>query len=206
VILHNFSLSSASYRVRIALNLKGLAYETRNYKLRAGEQRSAEYLKINPAGLVPTLEIDGLRLSQSVAIIDYLDATRPVPRLIPADPSARARSMAIALTIACDIHPINNLRVLMYLEKELQQSEAVRDAWYAAWVAQGFSALEAMLTEKSDTLYADGPEPGLADVCLVPQVYNARRYKVDMTPYPRLVEVADRAAQLKAFADSAPVS
>lgn len=206
MILHNFSLSSASYRVRIALNLKGLAYETRNYKLRAGEQRSAEYLKINPAGLVPTLEIDGLRLSQSVAIIDYLDATRPVPRLIPADPSARARSMAIALTIACDIHPINNLRVLMYLEKELQQSEAVRDAWYAAWVAQGFSALEAMLTEKSDTLYADGPEPGLADVCLVPQVYNARRYKVDMTPYPRLVEVADRAAQLKAFADSAPVS
>jgi maleylacetoacetate isomerase/maleylpyruvate isomerase len=206
VILHNFALSSASHRVRIVLNLKGLPYETRNYKLRTPEQRSADYLAINPAGLVPTLEIDGLRLTQSVAIIDYLDTLHPVPRLIPADPAARARSLAIALTIACDIHPINNLRVLMYLEKELRQPEAARDAWYAAWVTQGFTALEAMLTERSDTRYADGAEPGLADVCIVPQVYNARRYKVDLTPYPRLVEVADRADRLKAFADAAPVS
>jgi maleylacetoacetate isomerase/maleylpyruvate isomerase len=204
VILHNFPLSSASYRVRIALNLKGLGYEVRNYKLRAGEQRSHDYLAINPAGLVPTLEIDGLRLTQSLAIIDYLDSTHPIPRLIPADPAARARSLAIALTVACDIHPLNNLRVLLYLEKALQQPEAARDAWYAVWVAQGFTALEGMLRERGDTLYADGPEPGIADVCLVPQVYNARRYKVDLTRYPRLVEVADRAAQLKAFADAAP--
>jgi maleylacetoacetate isomerase len=206
LILHNFPLSSASYRVRIALNLKGLKYETCDYRLRAGEQRTEKYLAINPAGLVPTLEIDGLRLAQSVAIIDYLDATHPVPQLIPAEPAARARSLAMALTVACDIHPLNNLRVLLYLEKELQQTEAVRDAWVAAWVSHGFATLEAMLTEKDDTLYAVGPEPGLADICLVPQVYNARRYKVDLTPYPRLVEVADRAARLKAFTDAAPVS
>lgn len=204
MILHNYPLSSASYRVRIALNLKGLAYEVRNYKLRAGEQRSDDYLAINPAGLVPTLEIDGLRLTQSVAIIDYLDSIHPVPRLIPAAPASRARSLAIALTVACDIHPMNNLRVLQYLEKELQQPEAARDAWYAVWVAQGFTALEAMLRERGDTLYAEGQEPGIADICLVPQVYNARRYKVDLLPYPRLVELADRAARLKAFADAAP--
>src|ERR1700733_14160204 len=130
MILHEFALSSASYRVRIALNLKGLEYETRSYRLRAGDQRAPDYLGLNPAALVPTLEIDGLVITQSLAIIDYLDATRPDPRLIPVAPAERARMLAMALTIACDIHPLNNLRVLQYLETEMNQDERARDAWY----------------------------------------------------------------------------
>jgi maleylacetoacetate isomerase/maleylpyruvate isomerase len=202
--LHDFPLSSASYRVRIALNLKGVAYERRNYVLREGEQRSADYLAINPAGLVPCLEIDGLRLTQSLAIVEYLDSRFPEPRLIPQDPALRARAQAMALTVACDIHPLNNLRVLQFLERDLQQDSEQVNRWYAHWIDQGFSALEAMLKDGPEEPFAMGDTVGIADLCLVPQVFNARRFAVDLTPYPRLVAIADRAAALPAFADAAP--
>jgi maleylacetoacetate isomerase len=205
MILHDFALSSASYRVRIALSLKGLQYETRSYKLRAGEQRASDYLELNPAGLVPTLEADGLVITQSLAIVDYLDATRPEPRLIPSDPAERARVLAIAHTIVCDIHPVNNLRVLLYLEAVLGQDEHARDGWYRTWVTAGFAAIESMLRARAETAFVAGDAPGIAEVCLVPQVFNARRFKVDLSPFPRLVGVADRAAGLPAFARAAPI-
>ncbi|MEG8220501.1 maleylacetoacetate isomerase [Sphingobium sp. LB126] len=203
ILLHDFLLSSASYRVRIALNLKGLDYESRSYRLRGGEQRAPDYLGLNPAGLVPTLQIDGHILTQSLAIIDYLDARFPEPRLIPGDPAERARIMSLALTIACDIHPLNNLRVLGYLEGDLQQDEDAVQRWYRHWVALGFETIEAMLNARPDTLFAAGDTPGLVEICLVPQLYNARRYKVPLDPYPRLTALADRAAALPAFAQAA---
>ena len=201
MILHDFPLSSASFRVRIVLDLKGLAYEKRNYALRAGEQRAPDYLAVNPAGLVPALEVDGLRLGQSLAIIEYLDAVRPEPRMIPADPVERARAMEMALTIACDIHPINNLRVLQYLEHTLAQDKAAIEAWYRHWVEQGFATLERLLP---DMPFAGGDAPNIVDACLVPQMYNARRFKVDLAPFPRLTAIADRAGALPAFRNAAP--
>jgi maleylacetoacetate isomerase len=204
MILHDFALSSASYRVRIALNIKGLDYETRSYRLRAGDQRAPDYLAINPAGLVPTLEIDGQIITQSVAIIDYLDTTRVEPRLIPVDPAERARVLGIAFTIACDIHPLNNLRVLQYLETVMGQDSTARDSWYGTWVSAGFTAVEAMLRTAGETAFVSGDSPGIADVCLVPQVFNARRFKVDLGSFPRLVQVADRASRLAAFEKAAP--
>jgi maleylacetoacetate isomerase len=204
MILHDFALSSASYRVRIALNIKGLDYETRSYRLRAGDQRAPDYLAINPAGLVPTLEIDGQIITQSLAIIDYLDTTRVEPRLIPVDPAERARVLGIAFTIACDIHPLNNLRVLQYLETVMGQDSTARDSWYATWVSAGFTAVEAMLRTTGETAFVSGDSPGIADVCLVPQVFNARRFKVDLGSFPRLVQVADRASRLAAFEKAAP--
>jgi maleylacetoacetate isomerase len=204
VILHDFALSSASYRVRIALNLKGLDYQTRGYRLRSGDHHAADYLAINPAGLVPTLEIDGRVISQSLAIIDYLDATRVEPRLIPVDPAERARVLAIAFTIACDVHPLNNLRVLQYLETVMGQDAAARDAWYRTWISSGFAAIEAALRTAPATPFVTGEAPGIAEVCIVPQVFNARRFKVDLASFPRLVEVADRAGGLAAFCKAAP--
>lgn len=201
MILHDFPLSSASYRVRIVLNLKGLAYEKRNYVLRAGDQRAPAYLAVNPAGLVPTLETDGVRIGQSLAIIDYLDAVHPSPRMIPVDPIARARAMELALTIACDIHPINNLRVLQYLEQEMGQDKTAVDGWYRHWVEQGFATLEKLLP---DTQFAGGDAPDIVDACLVPQMYNARRFKVDLAPFPKLTAIADRAGALPAFVEAAP--
>lgn len=206
MVLHDFALSSASYRVRIALNLKGLAYQRRNYQLRAGDQRTAAYLALNPAGLVPMLEVDGQRITQSLAIIDYLEASHPEPRLIPLDPYARARALELALSIACDIHPLNNLRVLLHLQTDLGQDPASVDRWYRHWVAAGFAALEARLGETPDASFAGGEAPGLADLCLVPQIFNARRYQVDLAPYPRLVAIADRAAALPAFRAAAPAT
>ena len=204
MILHDFTLSSASYRVRIALNLKGVAYETRSYQLRAGEQRTPDYLALNPAGLVPTLEVDGLRIGQSLAIIDYLDARHPTPRLIPEEPAARARTLELAMTVACDIHPINNLRVLQYLRNDLGVDKPRVDDWYRHWVSEGFATLEAKLAERPDAPFAGGHAPDLADVHLVPQMYNARRFETDLSAYPRVVATADRAAALPAFKAAAP--
>jgi maleylacetoacetate isomerase len=204
MILHEFALSSASYRVRIALNLKGLTYESKSYKLRAGEHRAPSYLALNPAGLVPTLEINGVRIAQSLAIIDYLDTLRPEPRLIPSDPLARARALEIAMTVACDIHPLNNLRVLKHLEDELALSKPSIDAWYCHWLIPGFGTVEALLAAGPETPFAGGDAPNIVDLHLVPQMYNARRYQLDLTPYPRLVAVTARAAELPAFSAAAP--
>lgn len=201
MILHDFPLSSASYRVRIVLAVKGLGYEKRNYVLRAGEQWSPDYLAVNPAGLVPALETGGLVLGQSLAIIEYLDAIHPEPRMIPADPLLRARAMEMALTIACDIHPINNLRVLQYLEQDMGQGKAAIDDWYRHWVGQGFAALEKLLP---DTPLAGGDAPNIVDACLVPQMFNARRFNVDLASFPRVTAIADRAAALPAFMRAAP--
>lgn len=202
--LHEFALSSASYRVRIALNLKNISYESRSYVLRLKEHLSEAYLALNPARLLPCLEIDGLHLTQSLAIIEYLDHAFPEPRLIPADPASRARVQAMAQTIACDIHPLNNLRVLQYLENELKQEEDARTRWYAHWIHAGFSALETILQTNPPVPWTTGDYPGLAEICIVPQLFNARRYKVDLSAYPRLIELGDRAASLPAFASAAP--
>jgi maleylacetoacetate isomerase len=201
MILHDFPLSSASFRVRIVLNLKGIAYETRNYVLRTGEQRAPDYLTKNPAGFVPALEVDGIVLGQSLAIIDYLDALAPEPRMIPVEPLARARALEMALTIAADIHPINNLRILRYLKDELRLDQNAVDDWYRHWIAAGFTTLEKRLP---DGAFAGGDTPNIVDACLVPQIYNARRFKTDLTSFPKLVAMADRAAALPAFASAAP--
>jgi maleylpyruvate isomerase len=205
VTLHGYFRSSAAFRVRIGLNLKRISYQTIPHHLRRGEQRSEDYLMLNPQGLVPTLKIDGIALTQSLAILDYLEETRPTPALLPKAPASRARVRALAQIIACDIHPIDNLRVLSYLRGELAQDEAHVGAWYNHWVALGFEALEGRLVNSSDTGdFCHGSHPTLADICLVPQVMNARNFKLDMSPYPHLAAIAARAMALPAFAAAMP--
>lgn len=201
--LFDYFRSSASYRVRIALNLKGLDYERSPVSLLDGAQKSADYVALNPQGLVPTLEIDGNRLTQSLAIIDYLESTRPEPPLLPRDPGDVAHVRAMTLAIACDIHPLNNLRVLKYLKDESGQSQAARDIWYRHWVAEGFAALEAMAAPRSGR-FLFGDSPTLADVCLVPQMFNARRLEVPLDDYPTLVRADAQACRLDAFAAAHP--
>jgi maleylacetoacetate isomerase len=199
--LHGYWRSSAAYRVRIALALKGVAYETVEVNLVAGEQREAGFRAHNPQGLVPALEIDGTVIGQSLAIIDYLDATYPDPPLVPHDPLARAQVLAQALVIAADIHPIDNLRVLQRLTDQFGADQPAKDAWYRHWIAEGFTALEALA---GDGPFLGGDAPNLADICLVPQMYNARRFDVPLDGYPRLV-AADAAAQaMSAIAAVAP--
>src|SRR5205085_2331118 len=176
-ILYEYWRSSAAYRVRIALLLKGVDYESRQIDLREGAQNSAEYLALNPQGLVPLLEIDGLRLTQSVAIVGYLDMRFPNQPLIPASADGRAHVVAMAMTIACDIHPLNNLRVLKYLKNELGHSQEEIDRWYVHWIREGLPALEA-LARPGAGRFLFGDAPTGADVCLVPQLYNARRFNV----------------------------
>jgi maleylacetoacetate isomerase len=205
MILYDYFRSSAAYRVRIALNLKGIAYESVEVHLVEGAQRSPEHLARNPQGFVPALDVSsvagrGTILTQSLAIIEWLDATYPEPRLIPADPLARAAAMAQALTIAADIHPLNNLRVLKQL-KRMGIEDAARDDWYRHWVAEGFAALEQMA---GDGPHLGGDAPGIADVLLVPQMYNARRFDLPLAPYPKLVAADAAARQLDAFAAASP--
>ncbi|HYE29731.1 MAG TPA: maleylacetoacetate isomerase [Allosphingosinicella sp.] len=202
-VLFDYFRSSTSYRVRIALGLKGIEYERVAVNLLDGAQQAPGYLAVNPQGLVPTLEIDGLRLTQSLAILDYLDITRPEPPLIPPDPADAARVRALALLVACDIHPVNNLRVLKYLKATLGQPQEARDAWYRHWVAEGFAALEAMAAPSAGR-FIFGDSPTLADICLVPQMFNARRFGVPLDDCPTLVRADAEANGLEAFARAHP--
>ena len=202
-ILYDYYRSSAAYRVRIALHLKAVDYETRPVNLRESEQRSDEYRALNPQGLVPMLEIDGHRLTQSLAIINYLDLRYPNQPLIPASAEARAHVVAMALTIACDIHPLNNLRVLKYLKGELGHSQDQVDAWYAHWIREGLPALEALAAPRAGK-FLFGDAPTAADVCLVPQLYNARRYNVPLDDFPTLLRADEYANQLDGFAAAHP--
>jgi maleylacetoacetate isomerase len=202
-ILYDYWRSSAAYRVRIALNLKGVDYESRQVDLRTDEQKSGEYRALNPQGLVPMLEIDGHRLTQSVAIINYLDLRYANQPLLPASAAERAHVVAMAMTVACDIHPLNNLRVLKYLKNELGQSQDEIDRWYVHWISEGLPALEAMAAERAGK-FLFGNAPTGADVCLVPQLYNARRYNVPLDAYPTLLRAEENANNLEAFAAAHP--
>lgn len=200
-ILFDYWRSSASYRVRIALNLKGIAYQAVPTDLLTRQQKAPDYVARNPQGLVPMLHIDGHDLTQSLAIIEYLDATRPEPRLIPADPVARAATLARAMVIIADIHPVNNLRMLHYLKTEMGQDQAAIDTWYRHWIAEGFAALETTAPESG---VFGGEAPDLTDLCLVPQIANARRFELDMTPYPRLTRIDAELQAIPAFAAAHP--
>ena len=203
--LHTYFRSSSAFRVRIALNLKGLAYDATFVHLPKGEHRAPAYSALNPQALVPTLEDGGSLLTQSLAIIEFLEETRPLPPLLPKDPFERARVRSLALLIACEIHPLNNLRVLQHLKRALGQSEDQVNAWYRHWIADGLCKLEAQLAGTSGTgRYCHGDAPTLADCCLVPQVFNAQRYKCDTTAYPVMMRVFAECMQLDAFERAQP--
>ncbi|MGE5562337.1 MAG: maleylacetoacetate isomerase [Bacillota bacterium] len=203
IVLYDYYRSSACYRVRIALKLKRVDYETRVVNLLESEQKSDEYRSVNPQGLVPMLEIDGHLLTQSLAIINYLDLRFPVYPLIPASAAERAHVVALAMTVACDIHPLNNLRVLKYLKNELEQPQEQVDAWYAHWVREGLAALEALAAPRAGKfLWGDGVTA--ADVCLIPQLYNARRFNVPIDDFPTLLRVEKNANAIEGFAAAHP--
>ena len=193
MILHGYWRSGAAYRVRIALALKGLAYETQGHDLRTGAQKAADYVALNPQGMVPALQIDGAVLTQSPAILEWLEETHPQPPLLPSDPLSRARVRAMAALIACDIHPLNNLRVGKSLREDFGADQAAVDAWAARWIVPGFTALEA-LVERDGQGWCFGDTPTLADACLIPQIYSAHRFNVPLDAYPRLLAI-DAAAQ-----------
>ncbi len=207
VKLFTFFRSSAAYRVRIALNLKGLAFDSVPVHLTrgGGEQFKPDYRELNPQALVPVLQDGARHLTQSLAIIEYLDETRPHPPLLPATPAERARVRALALAIACEIHPLNNTRVLTYLTGPLGLSSETRNTWYHHWIALGLQALEMRLAGERETgKFCHGDSPGLADCCLVPQMANARRFKCDIAPYPTLLRIEANCQALEAFQRAAP--
>lgn len=207
--LYTYFRSSAAYRVRIALHLKGLPYEAVPVHLvrNGGEHRQPDYLALNPAGLVPALQDRGQVLTQSLAIIEYLDETHPAPALLPGDALNRARIRALAQAIACDIHPINNLRVLQYLSRELGASDEQKNAWYRHWVESGLAAVEAMLQQQPRSgRFCVGDTPTLADICLVPQVFNARRFNCNTAHIPTVMRIVDACEALEAFRRAAPAN
>ena len=203
--LHTYFRSSAAYRVRIALALKGLTYEYVPVQIARGLQFEAPYRDISPQALVPILDDDGELLQQSLAIVEYLDETHPEPPLLPASPIERSRVRSLALLIACEIHPLNNLRVLKYLTGTLGLSEEQKLAWYRHWVTTGFTALERRLATESGTgRFCHGDAPGYADIALVPQVANARRFEVDLSAFPTIVRIDAACSALPAFQQAAP--
>lgn len=205
MLLYGYFRSSAAYRVRIALNLKGLAYDQEFVHLRKNVQFSEQFADLNPQRLIPALADGGTILTQSVAIIEYLEETHPEPALLPASPLERARVRALALAIACDIHPINNLRVLRYLLGEMGLSEDQKNQWYRHWVETGMQAVEAMLVSSPATgTFCHGERPGLADICLVPQVTNARLNNCDLSACPTVLRIDAACRSLPAFAAAAP--
>lgn len=203
MLLHGYWRSTASYRVRIALNLKGLGYEQATHDLRTGAQRSDEFRALNPQGLVPALEVDGHILTQSPAILEWLEERYPDPRLLPEGPDARATVRAFAAIIACDIHPLNNLRVLNALRSDFQAGAESVNGWIARWIAEGFVALEAMVSSHGGD-YAFGDTPTLADCFLVPQLYSAERFGVDLAPFPNLAAAAAHARSTEPFRAAHP--
>jgi maleylpyruvate isomerase len=205
--LHTYFRSSAAYRVRIALNLKDLPYEAAPVHLLrdGGEQLQAAYRAINPSALVPTLQDGALTLTQSLAIIEYLEEKYPLNPLLPTDLAGRARVRALAMDIACDIHPVNNLRVLKYLKHELGVADDPKNAWYTHWVRLGLQAFEAQLARSSETgKFCHGDTPTLADCCLVPQIFNAQRFDIDLAPYPTVAAIHARCEELPAFQAAHP--
>jgi maleylacetoacetate isomerase len=204
LVLHGYYRSSAAFRVRIALNLKGVAARAVFHHLRKGEQRAPDFLALNPQGLVPALETAEGVITQSLAIIEYLDETIAGTPLLPKDAFGRARVRSLAQAVACDIHPIDNLRVLNYLRNELGQDEAAVQRWFNHWIAAGFDAIEIRLGEPQTGMFMHGDVPTLADICLIPQVTNARNFNLDLSPYPRIQRIYDAAMALAAFVDAAP--
>jgi maleylacetoacetate isomerase len=207
MIFYGYFRSSAAHRLRIAMNLKGLAYEFRPVHLRRGDQRAEAYRAVNPQGLVPALETDdGQVLTQSLAIVEWLDETCPEPPLLPADRNVRARARAFAQAVACDIHPLQNLRVLRYLKRAYGQEQDGLDAWCRHWVGEGLAACEALLAREPEGRFAFGDAPGIAEICLVPQMVSADRFGVDLEPMPRLRALRAACERLPAFADAHPGS
>ena len=201
--LYTYFRSSAAFRVRIALNLKGLPYEPLFVHLAKGEHRKPEYAAVNAQALLPTLELDdGTRLNQSLAILEYLEERHPRPALLPAEPVGRARVRALADLVACEIHPLNNLRVLQHLKRALGQSEEQVNAWYRHWIADGLAKLEAELGSRGKFAYGDAPT--MADCCLVPQIFNAKRYNCELADYPKTMRVFEQCMKLDAFERAQP--
>ncbi|MDI3292950.1 maleylacetoacetate isomerase [Janthinobacterium tructae] len=207
--LYTYFRSSAAYRVRIALNLKGIDYDSIPVHLLqdGGQQLLPAYRAVNPSALVPALDDDGAILTQSLAMLEYLDETRPAVPLLPADALGRARVRALALAIACDAHPLTNLRVLKYLKNTLGLSDEAKQEWYRHWMAEGLAAVEALLAQGDPAgtgLFCHGDSPTMADCCLVPQVFNAQRFAIDLAPYPRVARIHAHCAGLPAFAAAHP--
>jgi len=204
VKLYTYFRSSAAFRVRIALNLKGLKYEPVFVHLAKGEHRQPQYAAVNPQALLPTLELDdGKRLTQSLAIIEWLEEKHPTPPLLPKESMARARVRSLAYLVASEIHPLNNLRVLQHLKRALNQTQEQIDTWYRYWIADGLAKLEAELAGSSGR-FCHGDSPSMADCCLVPQIFNAKRYNSDLAPYPTTMRVFENCMKLDAFDSAQP--
>jgi maleylacetoacetate isomerase len=202
--LYTYFRSSAAFRVRIALNLKGMAYDPVFVHLAKGEHRKPEYANVDPQALLPTLVDDGEALSQSLAIIEYLEEKHPEPPLLPGDARGRARVRSLSLLVACEIHPLNNLRTLQHLKRALGQNEEQINSWYRHWIADGLAKLEADLGRGGRGKFCHGDAPTMADCCLVPQIFNAKRYQSELAPYPSVMRIFDACMKLEAFDRAQP--